>query len=76
MRWHSPTTWYCETLSPRFVEKFMTRSIRQNPASGQRGFCFYVGHDPVEYAKRAKQSTTRYAGAHCLLYKNVSFLVQ
>ena len=29
----------------------------------------YVGHDPVEHVKHAKQTTTRYAGVYKKLYK-------
>ena len=40
MRKHFPTTWYCETLSPRFVENLRREALGKNPANGQRGFCF------------------------------------
>ena len=44
MRKYSPTTWYCETLSPRFVENLRREALGKNPASGQRGFCFLFFH--------------------------------
>ena len=40
MRKHFPTTWYCETLSPRFVENLRREALGKDPANGQRGFCF------------------------------------
>ncbi len=40
MRKHFPTTWYCETQSPRFVGNLRREALGKNPANGQRGFCF------------------------------------
>ena len=69
--WEDTCVWSCQQKVMGTI--LVTDTEAPKSAIAVVGCFALVGRDPVEHAKRAKQRTTRYAGARRKLYKKITF---